>query len=404
MRLTVERLGHKGDGIAPGPVFVPRALPGEVVEGGVTGDRMEAPVIVERSDARVAPDCPHYDRCGGCSLMHAADPFVGRWKIDVVKQAMAARDLPAPVVGIATSSPRSRRRAVFTGRRTKGDVIVGFHTRRSTDVTAVDQCRVVTPRILDALPALETMTARLAKAKSDLSIQVIDGPAGLDVAVTGCASPDRSILTDLVALAGKAGFARLSVAGEPVLTDRAPYLSLAGVPMTPPPGAFVQATAHAEAALLACVSRALGDARRVVDLFAGCGTFALPVSRRCDLHAVEGDAAMTEALQTAWRKAKGHRPLTAETRDLFRDPLIASELDRFDAAIIDPPRAGAEAQCRELAQSRVPHIAAVSCNPISFARDAAILIEGGYALEWIRVIDQFRWSTHVELAAAFHRA
>lgn len=402
MRLTVDRLGHLGDGVAEGPVFVAGGLPGEEVEGEPVAGRIEEPEILSPSPERVVPECPHYGACGGCVVMHAADPFVGRWKMDVVRHALAARGLAAPIRGIATSPARSRRRAVLSARRRRGGAVVGFHGRRSGTLTEIPECRVLVPEITAALPALARLAEAAATRKGELSLAVLHGPAGLDVAISG-GREGRGLRDDLAAIAGEADLARLSLDGEPVAQARPPRQSIAGVSVVPPPGAFLQATRQGEQALIACVSRALGEARRVADLFAGCGTFALPVSRRADVHAVEAEAAPLAALDAAWRHGRGHRPLSTERRDLFRAPLAAAELDRFDAVVIDPPRAGAEAQMREIGASRLGTVAAVSCNPVTFARDAAILAEAGFALDWIRVIDQFRWSSHVELAARFTR-
>ncbi|SFH05303.1 23S rRNA m(5)U-1939 methyltransferase [Palleronia marisminoris] len=400
MQLRIERLGHRGDGIAPGPIFAPRTLPGELVEGEVTGDRMAAPTVIEPSRDRVKPECPNYDACGGCDLMHADDAFVGRWKVGIVRQALEARGLPAPIVGVATSSARSRRRAVLSA---KGGT-VGFHGRRSHELVDVTGCRVLVPEIEGALPVLARIARAAGSARTELSLTVIAGRNGLDVAVRGGPDPSQAALTDLTGIAAEADLARLTVNGELVARSRAASVSFAGVLAEPPPGGFLQATRHGESALLACVSKALGQAGRVADLFSGCGTFALPISRRAEVHAVEGDPDLLEAAAAAWRHTKGHRKLTTERRDLFRDPLAAAELSRFDGLVIDPPRAGAEAQCRELAESDVPRVAGISCNPLSFARDAEILIGGGYRLDWIRVVDQFRWSPHVEVAAAFQRS
>jgi 23S rRNA (uracil1939-C5)-methyltransferase len=198
--------------------------------------------------------------------------------------------------------------------------------------------------------------------------------------------------------------ARIAWEDEIVVTHRPPVQSFAGIETVPPPGAFLQATVHGEATLRGAVTEAVGTADRVADLFAGCGTFALPLALQAKVHAVEGDPAMIAAMEEGWRKAKGLKPVTAETRDLFRRPLMADELSGYDAIVIDPPRAGAEAQARALAVGGPPVIAAVSCNPVSFARDARILSEGGYVIDWIEIVDQFRWSPHVELAARLYRA
>ncbi|QFU10192.1 23S rRNA (uracil(1939)-C(5))-methyltransferase RlmD [Rhodobacteraceae bacterium THAF1] len=404
MQVTIKRLGHRGDGIADGPIYVAGALPDEVVEGDVQDGRMAAPTVVSASADRVHPDCPHYGTCGGCQVMHASDPFVGRWKIDVVRQALAAHDLPAPIKGIATSPPQSRRRAVLSGRRGKDGAVVGFHGRRSDQIVGVPDCRVLHPDIIAAFPLLRDLTERLAPRGGEMSLTVTTSKNGLDIAITGAGAVAQKTATELVRIVSEAGIARLTVDGDTLLRAVDPAQTVAGVSMVPAPGAFLQATPHGESALIACVSRALGDAGHVVDLFAGCGTFALPISRRAQVHAAEGDKAMTDALLAAWRKGRGHRPLTAETRDLFSDPLTADELSRFDAAVIDPPRAGSEAQMHQIAASKLGRVAAVSCNPVTFARDAKVLTEAGFAMEWIRVVDQFRWSTHVELAAAFTRA
>ena len=182
-----------------------------------------------------------------------------------------------------------------------------------------------------------------------------------------------------------------------------PFQTFGKAKVTPPPGAFLQATEHGEKALLNAVREIIGDASRVVDLFAGCGTFSLPLAETAEVHAVEGLRDMMKALDQGWRQSKGLKRVTTETRDLFRNPIIASDL-RYDAAVIDPPRAGAEAQALELAQSKIPNIAFVSCNPVTFARDAATLIRADYQLEWVQVVDQFRWSSHIEVVGKFTRA
>jgi 23S rRNA (uracil1939-C5)-methyltransferase len=403
VRLTIERLGHLGDGIAAGPVFVPRTLPGEVVEGEVDGDRLAQPKILMPSPERVAAPCPHYRSCGSCQLQHATDGFVAAWKMGVARAALAAQGVQAEVVGIATSPARSRRRATLHGRRTKGGVIVGFHGRASGALVAVPECRVLTPAIMSAFPALEALTALAASRKSEADLAVTDTDSGLDVAVTGALPLTRETMPEAVALAEAHDLARLVWNGEVVAERRVPVLRIGARTVPLPPGAFLQATKAGEAALLAAVTDAVGEARQVVDLFAGCGTFALPLSTQAEVHAVEGDAALLAALDRGWRSAGGGKRVTTEVRDLFRNPLRPDELARFDAAVIDPPRAGAAAQTEALAASGLTRIAAVSCNPVTFARDAKTLVAAGFRLTCVQVVDQFRWSPHVELAAAFRR-
>ena len=400
MRLTVERLGHRGDGIAKG-VFVPGTLPGEVVEGEITGDRMEAPRIVTPSPDRVRPPCPHARACGGCALQHASDSFVAGWKRGAVESALAGRGIVAEVGPPVTSPSRSRRRAVLAGRRGKAGPMVGFHMRGSAQVVPVPGCLLLHPDLMATLPGLAGITRIGASRKGELALTVTRSLTGPDLAVSGGLPLSADLRQGLAALAEAHGFARLTWDGEPVAQRAAPLVAFGPARVELPPGGFLQATEQGEAALLAAVTEAVGDARRIVDLFAGSGTFALPLAARAEAHAVEGEAAPVAALLAGWRRAQGLKKVTAETRDLFRNPLTPDELRRFDAAVIDPPRAGAEAQTRALAEARVPVIAAVSCNPVTFARDAEILIGAGYRIDRIQVVDQFRWSTHVELAAHF---
>jgi 23S rRNA (uracil1939-C5)-methyltransferase len=282
-------------------------------------------------------------------------------------------------------------------------VIVGFHGRASGSLVAVPECRVLSPAIMEALPAFEALTALAASRKSEVDIAVTDTDSGLDVAMTGALPLTRETLPGVVALTEAHDPARLVWNGEVVAERRPPVLRIGPATVPLPPGAFLQATREGEAALRAAVTEAVGEARRIVDLFSGCGTFALPLSVQAEVHAVEGEAALTTALDRGWRSTGGGKRVTAEVRDLFRNPLRPDELARFDAAVIDPPRAGAAAQTDALAASGLTRIAAVSCNPVTFARDAKTLVAAGFRLDWVQVVDQFRWSPHVELAAAFVR-
>ncbi|MBC7139633.1 MAG: class I SAM-dependent RNA methyltransferase [Defluviimonas sp.] len=406
MILTVERLGHLGDAIAQGPrgpVLVAQALPGEVVEGEPVAGRIAAPRIVTPSPERVRAPCPHYRACGGCSLQHASDGFVARWKADVVRSALAGQGLEAPMRPVATSPARSRRRATLAGRRTRKGALVGFHGRASDTLTEIEHCLLLHPGLMAALPLLREVTMAGASRQGELGLTLTLTTGGVDLAVTGGKPMDAPLFQALAGLAERGDLARLTWNGDPVATRRPPAQRFGAAEVVPAPGAFVQATAEGEAALLAAVSEALGGARRIADLFAGSGTFALPLASRAEVHAVEGEAAALAALDAGWRRAGGLHRLGTETRDLFRRPLLPDELRRFDAVVIDPPRAGAEAQAAELAASTVPVIAAVSCNPVTFARDARLLVAGGYRVDWVQVVDQFRWSPHVELVARLSR-
>lgn len=404
--LTIDRLGHHGDGIAAGadgPLYAAMTLPGEVVRGALTGDRMVTPEVIQPSPDRVSAPCPHYRACGGCALQHASDGFVARWKAGVVTQALAAHGITARVQGVATSPPRSRRRAALAGRRTKTGVLVGFHARGSDQIVAIRDCQVLDPAILGLIPQLEALVARTGTRKGELTLAVTLSETGPDLAVTGGAPLTPPLFADLAAFAETADLARLTWGDEVVATRRPPQQRMGVARVTPPPGAFLQATPQGQAALVASVVQATEGAARIADLFSGCGTFALPLARRAEVHAVEGEAAMLAALDRGWRDTPGLHRVTHETRDLFRRPLLPDELARFDAVVIDPPRAGALAQCDQIAASGLSRLVYVSCNPVTFARDAAVLAAAGFTLSTLRVVDQFRWSPHIELVAVLER-
>ncbi len=404
MQLTIDRLGHHGDGIGQGPdgpVYAAQMLPGEVIEGDVQGDRMLSPRILMPSPERVRPPCVHARTCGGCLMQHADDAFVADWKQGIVAGALAGQGLQARFLPMHTSPPNSRRRAVLTGRRTKGGVLLGFHARGSDLLVAIPHCKLLHPDLIATFPALEALVRAGGTRTTELALTVTRSLAGPDVAVSGGKELTSDLRMDLARLAETHNLARLTWGDEMVALRAQPMQRFGGVLVTPPPGAFLQATAEGEAALLRAVALAIGSARHIADLFAGIGTFALPMSERADVLAVEGDPAMTSALDRAQRNATGMKRITVQTRDLFRRPMEPDELRGLDAVVIDPPRAGAEAQTERLAAARVPLIASVSCNPVTFARDARLLTGAGYRLDWVQVIDQFRWSAHVELAARF---
>lgn len=404
MILTIDRLGHRGDGIGigpDGPIFAFQTLPGEVVEGELSGDRLTNVKIVTPSPDRVRPPCVHARSCGGCVMQHASDPLVAAWKQSVAESALAGQGLSAPFRPLVTSPARSRRRATLAGRRTKGGALLGFHARSSDLVIPIPECQLLHPDLKAAFPALEALVIAGGSRSAELALTVTRSPGGTDVYVTGGKPLDAGLLLDLARLAEAHGLARLTWDEETVALRNTPMQRFGEARVAVPPGAFLQATEAGEAALLHAVREAVGPAKRIVDLFSGAGTFSLPLAETAEVHAVETESAMLAALDKGWRQATGLHRVTTEARDLFRRPLEADEFKGFDAAVIDPPRAGAEAQTTALARSGIPVIAAVSCNPVTFARDARILCGAGYKLDWVQVVDQFRWAAHIELAARF---
>ncbi|MGM0585512.1 MAG: class I SAM-dependent RNA methyltransferase [Pseudomonadota bacterium] len=403
--VEIARLGRHGDGVhAGGETFAPLTLPGELARGEIEGGRMEAPEVLRASPERVDPPCAHFGTCGGCALQHASDAFVAAWKRERIAAALASRGLEAEIRATLTSPPRSRRRAVVSARRTRASATLGFHARRGARIVELSECHVLDPAIFGAREALRALAALGGTRKGEMKMAVTATETGLDVDVSGGRPLDGLLRLKLAAWAAEAEVARLSWAGEAVAAPRPPALRFGAAVVTPPPGAFLQATREGEAALLGAVREAAGEAGPVVDLYAGLGTFALPLAEGAEVLAVEGDAALTAALEAGWRGTGGRlKRVRVETRDLARRPLTVQELKPFAAAVLDPPRAGAKAQAEALAGSAVGRLAAISCNPETFARDARILVDGGWRLDWVQPVDQFRWSAHVELAAGFSR-
>ncbi|MTH99927.1 class I SAM-dependent RNA methyltransferase [Roseibium sp. RKSG952] len=399
---TILRLGHQGDGIADGPVYAPRTLPGEVVSGTLVGTLLNDIRVNTPSDDRVKAPCRHYKACGGCQLQHASDTFVADWKVEVVRTALAAQGLEAPMRPIHTSPERSRRRATVAVRRTKKGTLAGFHGRASDTITEIPDCHLLDPALIAAIPVAEALAVLGGSRKGVLAVTLTLSEAGLDVSVKGGKPLDGPLELALAQATEQHGLARLTWDDEVIAMRQPPVQRFGKAQVVPPPGAFLQATKDGEQALTQAVLEIVGSSKQVVDLFAGSGTFSLPLAEGSEVHAVEGEAAMTRALDQAWRKAEGLKKVTTEARDLFRRPLMPDELKSFDAVVLDPPRAGAEAQVQELVQAKRPLIAYVSCNPVSFARDAKILAQAGYTLEWVQVVDQFRWSSHTELVGYFN--
>ncbi len=397
--MKIESITHLGLGRGEDGDLYPRTLPGEEFEPTSDGVR-----IITPSSDRVSPPCRHFKSCGGCSMQHASDAFVAEWKRGIVAKALSAQGITAEVAGIETSPSGTRRRAKFAGRRTKKGSLVGFHTRASDTVVEVPDCQVLSPALRAVIPALHELTRMAASRKGEVGLTVNESLDGPDVHVETDKDLTSKLRIELAHWANEHGIARLVWADEPVVMIHPPRQDFGGTFVVPPSGAFLQATKHAETVLQTLVAETVGDADKVVDLFAGSGTFSLPLARSAEVHAVEGVRDMMEALDRAWRGGANLHLVTTEARDLFRRPLLPDELNGYDAAVIDPPRAGAEAQIAEIAASDLKTVAMVSCNPATFARDAKTLIEAGFVLGPVLVVDQFRWSHHVEVAAPFTRA
>jgi 23S rRNA (uracil1939-C5)-methyltransferase len=409
-RLLIARLGHRGDGVAEepgGPIYVPGALPGETVEvGEVAGhpDRRRLVQVERPSPERIAPICPHFGVCGGCAVQHWRSAPYRAWKRELVIAALRQAGIDAPVGELVDAHGAGRRRAVFHARSgSKGVLEVGFAAARSHRIVAIDRCPILSPGLSGAIAAAWAIAEALGPTRKPLDIHVTATDAGLDVDVRGSGPLTPELTSALAGVAARHDLARLTRHGELIVLARAPTLRIGKAVVPLPPAAFLQATAEGEAALARLVLKACAGAAKVADLFAGIGPLALRLAERARIFAIDDDEAALAALSRAAASTAGLKPVEVERRDLFRSPLTAAELKSFEAVVFDPPRQGAAAQAHQLAASGVPLIVAVSCNPATFARDAAALVSAGYRLKDITPVDQFRYAAHVEIVARLER-
>lgn len=395
---AIVRLGARGDGVTAAGRFVAGAVPGDIV--GPDGSVAPGP-------NRVAPVCRHVPECGGCTLQHFADTAYAEWMAERIGAALAAAGVTAGGFAPAhLSPPCTRRRASLRAVKRGGKLTLGFNADASHRIIDLVECHVLVPELTALVAPLRRLLAASLRDGQGAGVSMTLSEAGIDLLLSNVAAESLAEIERLTAFAAAHDLARLSVEGpqgvDTIVEARAPYVTLGGATVVLPPAAFLQATRDGEAALQAAVGDAVAGAARVADLFCGVGTFALPLARAgARVTAADAAKAAVEALGAAAPPAE--LPVTLLHRDLFRAPLSAAELAGFDAVVVDPPRAGAAAQAGELARSRVPVAAMVSCNPNTFARDAATLVEGGYRLERVWPVGQFRWSPHIELAARFTR-
>jgi len=384
-----------------GPAYVPYTLPGETVTvERVPGhpDRRHLLHVDKPSHERATPICKHFGQCGGCALQHWSLAEYHLWKRGLVAEALEQQGVLAPLAPLIDAHGEGRRRAVLHARRGGHDVLeVGFAAPRAHHIVAIDACPVLAPELAGAIKAAWAIAETLKLTDKPLDIHVTAADNGLDVDVRGSGPLKPDHITRLARIADAHGLARLTRHGELVTQRAQPLLAVGRAQVPLPPGSFLQATAEGEATLARLVLEHVGKAKRVADLFAGIGTFALRLAEKARVTAADSEANAIKALQRAAATTSGLKQIEALPRDLFRRPLVASELKVFDAVVFDPPRQGAEAQARELAASTVKTIVAVSCDPATFARDVRILVDGGYKLIGVTPVDQFRWSHHVEV-------
>ena len=415
VELTIDQVGARGDGIAAldgEAVFVPGTVAGDRVLARIEGRRGDGLIaalveVLVPAEARAEPPCPHFGRCGGCTLQHMADSAYAEWKRGLLLAPLARLRLEADIQPLVRVPPGSRRRATFAFARHHGQVLAGFNARASHTVVDIGRCLLLEPALSALLPGLRTLLAPVVpEGGGDVTVTLTEG--GLDVLVAAEARLDLFDRERLAAFAESADLARLSWRRpdggppEPIARRRPALVHFGTVAVEPPPGAFLQPTRGGELAITERVMAAVGGLGPVADLFAGCGTFALPLAASgLTVHAVEGEEGPVRALDAAARHAG--LAIVAEVRDLARRPLLADELRRFQAVVFDPPRAGAAAQAEQLAASGPAVVVAVSCNPATLARDLRVLVDGGYRIESLTPIDQFPYSAHLETVAVLRR-
>jgi 23S rRNA (uracil1939-C5)-methyltransferase len=404
--LKIERLGTRGEGLAPGPdgdAIVPYALPGETVIAELDGARGKLVEIITPSPERVPAFCRYFSTCGGCGVQTLAHEPYAQWKQSLLVDAMRQAGLHTAANALADAHGDGRRRATFHARSNAlGRATVGFMEARTHDIVEIEECPLLAHSLREAPQLARALAQVLAASGKPLDILTTATSSGLDVDIKGHGQLNEDETRRLVRFALRHDLARLSNHGALIALSRPPLVAIGKAVVAIPPGAFLQATEAGEATLAAEVCAALRDPSRIADLFAGVGTFSLRLAEFATVHAVDADGAALAALAKGAAGA-GLRPISTETRDLFRRALTAPELAPFDGLVFDPPRAGAELQARAIATARIPIVVAVSCNAQTFARDAAILCGGGYNLERVLPIDQFRCSPHLEIVGTFRR-
>ncbi len=417
--MVIDRLGARGDGIAEteaGPVFVPNALPGErtlVRLGKPRGDGFVAKPVerLSASADRAEPPCPHFGQCGGCAVQHLTEQAYAEWKRGLLLEALQRRGLPTDVVGDLVLCEPERRRLRFAAVGRRGSAVLGFNRRESNQIIDLSTCSVAVPAIVAKLEPLRALLGQLLKPKQSCDVEIVAAENGLDLLLVGrinLSTPVRMLLVDF---AGAEGFTRLSLQkderSEPevVVEFDAPQVRFGDIPAHPPPGAFLQPSQDGERALRQAVQELMPPGTgKVVELYAGCGAFGLPLAAAgFRVAAYEGAVDMVKALtQAAGRNGFGGR-ISGHVRDLVRQPLRPTELAGMDLVLLDPPRGGAAAQVELLCESQVPAIVYVSCNPASFARDGAMLAEAGFELAHVTPVDQFVYTPHLEVVGLFLR-
>ena len=409
--LRITELGRRGDGI--GVVengdddelcyFTPCTLPGELVRVRTSGKTAELLEVLEPSTDRISPLCSLFGICGGCAAQHINDAVYRTWKRGIVETALRYRGLTVDVEDVIDAHGSGRRRVTFHARFIRGKPIVGFMRPRSNDLIELSACPILAQSLEAAPAAAKALASPFSKTSQQIDIAITGTPDGLDCDIRGGRGNGYDTHVSLAEIADQHDLARVSIDGTVALERRKPTLSIGAYRVTVPPACFLQATDSGEETLANLVLSEIKGEKKVADLFCGIGPFTLRIAPNAAVYAADSNAAAIRALDETVRHGQGLKPVETETRDLFRNPVFHGDLKQFDAVIFNPARAGAEAQAEEIASSDVPTVICVSCDPASLARDAEILVTGGYHFERAIPVDQFRFSSHIETVAIFRR-
>lgn len=407
--LIIDHVGYRGDGVAFAggqTVFVPYTLGGETVEAAASGhaERRNLLRVEVASADRIAPFCPHFGACGGCAIQHWQPAVYRAWKRQIVVDTLEHARIDCAVDDLVDAHGVGRRRITVHARRNAdGTLHTGFAAAGSHAIVDIGDCPILDPGLSGALEAARALADVLKPVSKPLDIQVTAASNGLDIDVRGTGPLPTAMIATLSRLAEQHQLARLTRHGELVLMRTPPVVVMGPAKVTLPPGSFLQATVAGEEALAALVVKHAKGAKHIADLFCGVGPFALRLAAKSRITAFDNDAGAIASLQKAVKETLGLKPIKAEARDLFRRPMVPQELRDIDTIVFDPPRQGAEAQVQHLAKSKIALVIAVSCNVATFARDARVLIDGGYKIDSVTPVDQFRHTPHVELVAKFRR-
>ena len=409
-RLTIDHVGHFGDGVAVSSgeaIYVPYALGGETVDvlpSPGHPDRRALAHVVTPSPQRITPFCPHFGICGGCAIQHWQSDAYRNWKRQLVVDTLAHAGIGCEVFELIDAHGTGRRRMTLHARQSQQGILrVGFAAAGRHEIVAIDHCPILDPAMHGAIEAANEIAELLKPVSKPLDIQITAADNGLDADVRGSGPLGTALLSALSKLAEKHNLARLTRHGELVIMREPPVVRVGRAQVTLPPGSFMQPTALGEETLAALAFERCKGAKHIADLFCGFGPFAFRLAEKFKVAAFDSDAGAVTALQNAVKLTQGLKPIKAEARDLFRRPLMPQELRDYDCVVFDPPRQGAHAQSQQLAASKIARVVAVSCNPATFARDARTLIDGGFKIDSVTPVDQFRHTPHVELVARFTR-